>query len=141
MCIDAIANADLVTAAVGPNILPLISGLIANGLKKRVTQSNGPLTIIACENMIGGSAFLKEKVYEHLNEEEKLLFDVQFSFPNAAVDRIVPNQTNEDKLAVTVEPFYEWVVDESEIKGENPPIQGITFVPGWSLILNGSFSP
>jgi mannitol-1-phosphate 5-dehydrogenase len=129
LVLDAIASADLVTAAVGPNILPLIAGLIANGLKKRLTQSNKPLTIIACENMIGGSAFLKEKVYEQLNEEEKELFDVHFSFPNAAVDRIVPNQINEDKLAVTVEPFYEWVVDESQIKGENPPVQGIIFVP------------
>ncbi|MFF2753176.1 mannitol-1-phosphate 5-dehydrogenase [Psychrobacillus sp. NPDC058041] len=128
LVVETIAVADLVTAAVGPNILPLIAGLIANGLKKRLTLSKEPLTIIACENMIGGSSFLKEKVYEQLNEEEKSLFDVHFSFPNAAVDRIVPNQTNIDKLAVTVEPFYEWVVDESEIKGENPPVKGITFV-------------
>lgn len=128
LVVEAVANADLVTAAVGPNILPLISGLIVKGLKKRLTQSKESLTIIACENMIGGTAFLKEKIYEQLKEEEKLLFDVHYSFPNAAVDRIVPNQTNEDKLAVTVEPFYEWVVDESAIKGENPPVTGITFV-------------
>ena len=128
LVIDEVANADIVTAAVGPNILPLIAGLIASGLKKRLTQSKKPLTIIACENMIGGSSFLKEKVYEELTEGEKDQFDTYFSFPNAAVDRIVPNQTNADKLAVTVEPFYELVVDESEIKGANPPIQGITFV-------------
>ena len=42
--------------------------------------------------MIGGSAFLKEKVYEQLDEEEKTQFDEHFSFPNAAVDRIVPNR-------------------------------------------------
>jgi mannitol-1-phosphate 5-dehydrogenase len=126
---EVIANADLVTAAVGPNVLPLIAGLIANGLRKRVTRSNKELTIIACENMINGSTLLKEKVFELLDEEEKLQFAKQFSFPNAAVDRIVPNQTNEDKLMVTVEPFYEWIVDESEIKGEKPPINGITYVP------------
>lgn len=128
LVIDEVANADIITAAVGPNILPLIAGLIASGLKKRLTQSKKALTIIACENMIGGSSFLKEKVYEELTEGEKEQFDTYFSFPNAAVDRIVPNQTNADKLAVTVEPFYELVVDESEIKGTNPPIQGITFV-------------
>ncbi|SEM71180.1 D-mannitol 1-phosphate 5-dehydrogenase [Paenisporosarcina quisquiliarum] len=126
--INAVANADIVTAAVGANILPLISGLIAKGLKKRLTQSKKPLTIIACENMIGGSTFLKEKVLEELTTDEKIQFNTHFSFPNAAVDRIVPNQTNADKLAVVVEPFYEWVVDESEIKGTNPPIQGVTFV-------------
>lgn len=128
LVIDEVANADIVTAAVGPNILPLIAGLIAKGLKKRLTQSKKALTIIACENMIGGSTFLKEKVYEELTNDEKVQFETYFSFPNAAVDRIVPNQTNVDKLEVTVEPFYEWVVDESEIKGTNPPVQGVTFV-------------
>ncbi len=128
LVIETIAKADLVTAAVGPNILPFIAGLLAEGLKERLIQTGQPLTIIACENMIGGSAFLKEKVYEKLTEDEKSRFDDCFSFPNAAVDRIVPNQVNEDKTAVQVEPFYEWVVDESEIIGENPPVKGITFV-------------
>lgn len=63
-----------------------------------------------------------------MTNDEKVQFDIYFSFPNAAVDRIVPNQTNADKLAVTVEPFYEWVVDESEINGATPQIQGVTFV-------------
>ncbi|MEK4403619.1 mannitol-1-phosphate 5-dehydrogenase [Sporosarcina sp. FSL K6-6792] len=128
LVIETIAKADLVTAAVGPNVLPFIAGLLAEGLKERLIQTGQPLTIIACENMIGGSAFLKEKVYEKLTEDEKSQFDNCFSFPNAAVDRIVPNQINEDKTAVQVEPFYEWVVEESEIIGENPPVKGITFV-------------
>ena len=128
LVIEAIAKAELVTAAVGPTVLPFIAGVLAEGLKQRLIQSEKPLTIIACENMIGGSAFLKEKVYEQLNEEEKSKFDERFSFPNAAVDRIVPIETNEDKLLVKVEPFFEWVVDEAAIIGENPPVQGITFV-------------
>jgi mannitol-1-phosphate 5-dehydrogenase len=128
LVIEAIEKADLVTAAVGPNILPHIAGLLAKGLQQRLTHTETPLTIIACENMIGGSAFLKEKVYEHLSDEEKTLFDKRFSFPNAAVDRIVPNEVNEDKLLVKVEPFYEWVVEDADIIGENPPVKGITFV-------------
>ncbi|KAB7705504.1 mannitol-1-phosphate 5-dehydrogenase [Bacillus aerolatus] len=126
--IDAIAEADLVTAAVGPNILPHISGLIAEGLRKRLTQSGRPLNIIACENMIGGSTLLKEKVYEKVSTAEKDFFDSLFGFPDAAVDRIVPNQSNEDKLMVKVEPFYEWAVDETKIAGGKPPVKGITFV-------------
>ncbi|WP_342505730.1 mannitol-1-phosphate 5-dehydrogenase [Sporosarcina sp. FSL K6-2383] len=128
LVIEAIVQADFVSAAVGPNVLPHIAVLLAKGLKERLEQSDKPLTIIACENMIGGSALLMEKVYEQLIDEEKARFDERFSFPNAAVDRIVPNQVNEDKLLVKVEPFYEWVVDESQIKGENPPIKGILFV-------------
>ena len=128
LVIEAIGHADIVTAAVGPTILPHIAGLLAEGLKQRLTHTETPLTIIACENMVGGSDFLKEKVYEQLNTEEKVSFDKHFSFPNSAVDRIVPNKVSEDKLLVTVEPFFEWVVDESAIIGEKPAIQGITFV-------------
>jgi len=126
--IQAIAEADLVTTAIGPNILPLIAGLVAEGLRKRAAQSDRPLNIIACENMIGGSSHLKEKVYEKLTEAEIAQFDEQFGFPDSAVDRIVPNQTNEDKLLVKVEPFYEWVVEETKLVGEKPEIQGITYV-------------
>jgi mannitol-1-phosphate 5-dehydrogenase len=126
--IEMIAGADLVTTAVGPNILGIIADLVYKGLKKRSEASDVPLNIIACENMIGGSAFLKEKVYEKAAEEEKAQFDKQFAFPNAAVDRIVPNQTNDDPLMVVVEPFYEWVVDASAMIGDVPDIDGVKFV-------------
>jgi mannitol-1-phosphate 5-dehydrogenase len=126
--IAAIAEADLVTTAIGPNILPLIASLIADGLRKRVEKTDKPLNIIACENMIGGSSLLKEKVYEKLTAEEKAQFDGRFGFPDSAVDRIVPNQVNEDKLMVKVEPFYEWVVEDTKLVGEKPVINGITYV-------------
>lgn len=126
--IDEIAKADIVTTAVGPHILDKISSLITQGLRKRVEVESGPLNIIACENMIGGSSFLKEKVFENLTQEEQKSFGQMFAFPNAAVDRIVPIQENEDKLMVSVEPFYEWVVDRTQIIGEVPPIEGITYV-------------
>ena len=126
--IEAIAEADLVTTAIGPNILPLIANLIADGLRKRVSVSDKPLNIIACENMIGGSSLLKEEVFKKLTAEERSQFDDRFGFPDSAVDRIVPNQVNEDKLMVKVEPFYEWVVEEPKIMGERPAINGITYV-------------
>lgn len=126
--IAAIAEADLVTTAIGPNILPLIAGLVADGLRKRVEVSDKPLNIIACENMIGGSSLLKEKVFEKLTDSEKSQFEGRFGFPDSAVDRIVPNQVNEDKLMVKVEPFYEWVVEETKLVGEKPVINGITYV-------------
>jgi mannitol-1-phosphate 5-dehydrogenase len=128
LVIEAITKADLVTTAIGPNILPLIAGLVAEGLRKRAEVNDKPLNIIACENMIGGSTLLKEKVYEKLTEEERSLFNERFGFPDSAVDRIVPNQTNEDKLMVKVELFYEWVVEETKLVGVKPEITGITYV-------------
>jgi mannitol-1-phosphate 5-dehydrogenase len=68
--IDYLTEADLVTTAVGPNILPAISSTLAEGLRKRLSANPKPLHIIACENMIGGSAFLKGKVFEKISEED-----------------------------------------------------------------------
>lgn len=71
---SAIAGADLVTTAVGPNVLPLIAGLIAEGLKQRMATGTKPLNVIACENMIGGSALLKKKFIPNwMKKKEKRL--------------------------------------------------------------------
>jgi len=78
--------------------------------------------------MIGGSSFLKEQVFNHIREEEKAIFTELYHFPNAAVDRIVPNQVNEDILEVAVEPYYEWVVEAQSFGSEEPTVQGITYV-------------
>lgn len=60
--IKAIKEADLVTTAIGPVILPHIAELIAKGIDQRQEANNTQkLDVIACENMIGGSTFLKKK--------------------------------------------------------------------------------
>ncbi|NIK11986.1 mannitol-1-phosphate 5-dehydrogenase [Alkalibacillus almallahensis] len=125
---ENIAKADIVTTAVGPQVLPIIARNIAEGLVKRFDEKNDYLNVIACENMIGGSSLLKEKVLEHLPQEYHALLEERVGFPDAAVDRIVPNQENEDLLAVTVEPYFEWVVSRNDVKGEVPDIKGITYV-------------
>ena len=126
--IAAIVKADLITTAIGPNILPFIAPLLAEGLKARYQQTKQPLHIIACENMVGGSSFLREKVLEQMDEQEATICNNQFFFPNAAVDRIVPNQKNDDILEVSVEPYYEWVVENIDAAFEMPQIDGITYV-------------
>ncbi|MDC3416920.1 mannitol-1-phosphate 5-dehydrogenase [Aquibacillus salsiterrae] len=127
--IQQIAKADIVTTAVGPSILPMIAETLAAGLTERLKENKQPLVVIACENMIGGSSLLKEKVAEKIGSSDKEAFLALISFPNAAVDRIVPNQTNRELLTVSVEPYFEWVVEEKDIKGEKPPVEGVTYVP------------
>ena len=51
--LDAFVMADIVTTAIGPNILKFIAPNIAKGLARRVEKNEAPLNIIACENMVG----------------------------------------------------------------------------------------
>ncbi|MED4604062.1 mannitol-1-phosphate 5-dehydrogenase [Paenibacillus validus] len=125
---EAIAGADLVTTAVGVSVLKHIAPSIAQGIRVRLRASAAPLPVIACENAIGGSTQLKEQVYAHLTPEDRVLADGLVAFPDAAVDRIVPLQHHEDPLQVTVEPFYEWVVDRSAMPSGFQEIAGVHYV-------------
>jgi len=126
--LDAIVEADIVTTAIGPNILKFIAPNIAKGLTKRVAVNKTPLNIIACENMVGGSTVLKNFVYENLADDVKPAVEKLIGFPDAAVDRIVPLQKNDEKLLVKVEPYAEWDVDSKGVVGEIPAIKGMTLV-------------
>jgi len=85
-----LAEADLVTTAVGPSVLPVIAPAIAAGLVERARLRGAPVNVIACENMIGASQALKGYVLEHVPEGEGERVEEISGFPNAAVDRIVP---------------------------------------------------
>ena len=126
--LDAFVTADIVTTAIGPNILKFIAPNIAKGLARRLETNDAPLNIIACENMVGGSTVLRNFVYEHLADDLKEKAGRSIGFPDAAVDRIVPIQHNEDPLLVKVEPFAEWDVDRTGVVGAEPQIEGLTWV-------------
>jgi mannitol-1-phosphate 5-dehydrogenase len=123
-----LAAADLITTAVGPSVLPVLAPAIAEGLLQRARRGGPLVNVIACENMIGGSQALRDSVLENLpdGEARQAVEDVA-GFPNAAVDRIVPEQTSRG-VDVLVEPFYEWIVDSSQVKGDRPDVPGITCV-------------
>ncbi|UOQ43816.1 mannitol-1-phosphate 5-dehydrogenase [Halobacillus salinarum] len=122
--IKAITEADLITTAVGPAILSIIAPLLKDGLALRSEEVN----VIACENMIGGSEQLKSYVLDHADEAEASTIQSNVGFPNAAVDRIVPDQSHADLLTVKVEPYFEWVVETAHIKGQEPKVEGMTLV-------------
>lgn len=130
---DAAAASQLITTAVGVHILPHLAKVLAEGIRRKQQHpltSNQPLYIIACENALNGSSILEKEVYQHLTAEEQDYARTFIRFPNSAVDRIVPAQQHEDPLMVTVEPYYEWVVDRSGIQEKLPIIDGIHYVNG-----------
>lgn len=126
--ISKIAQVDLVTTAVGPQILPRIADAVAKGLIARYESNNTePLNIIACENMVRGTSQFKTHILNALPTKYHEWVNQHVGFVDSAVDRIVPPATSKtgDILEVTVETFSEWIVDETQFKGPVPIIAGM----------------
>ena len=121
-----IATADIVTTAVGPHILKFVAPVIAKGIAARAAGL-APLQVMACENAINATDILKSEVAAQWDPAAGSLDD-DAVFANTAVDRIVPNQEAGQGLDVTVETFYEWVIDRTPFAGKEPVIPGATFV-------------
>lgn len=124
--IDEIASADVVTCAVGPNILKFIAEPIAKAIDARTASS--PLAVIACENAIGATDTLRGFIEEKLSEDSKKNIATKAAFANSAIDRIVPIQDEGAGLNVKIEKFYEWCVEEKPFNGNPPKIKGVHFV-------------
>ena len=118
----AIAEADIVTTAVGPRVLEFVAPLIARGLAARTSST--PLAVMACENAIGATDNLKSFVAASASAAEM----ARAQFANTAVDRIVPVQESTEGLDVTVEAFSEWVIDRTPFNGVEPAIPDAHFV-------------
>ena len=124
--VSEIAEADIVTTAVGVVILPRIAPTIAKAIAARCeAKLQKPLNIIACENAVRASSQLKEHVLSHLTEEQKAYCAEWVGFPDCSVDRIVPPVRTDNPIDVVVEAFYEWNVEEKSFVGEVPHIAGM----------------
>jgi mannitol-1-phosphate 5-dehydrogenase len=127
--VERIARADVVTTAVGPNILKFVAPAIARGVAARSTEVP-PLAVMACENAINATDLLETEIRvaakgEGLSEAD---VDARAVFANTAVDRIVPAQAPGGGLDVRVEPYFEWAIERGPFNGETPEIPGVTWV-------------
>ena len=116
-----VPNTDLITTAVGANILEIIAPTVAEIIRTR--KNNGIrryINIIACENKLEASTFLKSKVEKYLDEDEKEYMETYAGFVNSAVDRLIPPRKIEGKdvTYTIVEDFNEWIADVTLIKGD-----------------------
>ena len=122
--IAEIATADVVTTAVGPNILRFVAPLIAAAIAQR-SSDLPPLAVMACENAINATDLLKVEVLKVL--PDAALADTTI-FANTAVDRIVPGQDPDAGLNVTVESFFEWAIESTPFGDAVPDIKEAHFV-------------
>ncbi|KAF2637575.1 mannitol-1-phosphate 5-dehydrogenase [Massarina eburnea CBS 473.64] len=126
--IHEIATADVVTCAVGPNILKFVAEPVAKAIEAR--KSDKPLAVIACENAINATTTWKGFIEAKLSPDTLKNIDKLARYANSAIDRIVPQQDPDAGLNVKIEKFHEWCVEQKPFEngGNKPDIKGIHYV-------------
>jgi len=121
-----IADADVVTTAVGPTILRFVAPHIVAALTAR-DAALPPLQVMACENAINATHLLRDEVAAAAGDAWPQIAG-RAVFANTAVDRIVPGQPEGAGIDVTVEPFFEWAIERGPFGEAVPEIPGAHFV-------------
>ena len=121
-----IADADVVTTAVGPTILRFVAPHIVAALAAR-DAALPPLQVMACENAINATHLLRDEVVAAAGDAWPQIAG-RAVFANTAVDRIVPGQPEGAGIDVTVEPFFEWAIERGPFGDAAPEIPGAHFV-------------
>jgi len=121
--ISEIETADIMATAVGPNALPHIYEIIAEGIKRRSL----PLDIIICENLRHMSRIFRENLISHL--PDRFPFDGQVGLIETSIGKMVPIMPDEvkrkDPLLVWAEAYNLLYVAESGFIGDIPRVDGM----------------
>ena len=122
-------DADLVTTAVSMSRLADVAPIVARGIERRCRAGvTSPINIICCENGIRATSHLRTLVCALLDSAALSYADKFVGFVDCGVDRIVPIVTLEQPLDVAVEPYFEWCIDRTAIKGTLPELHAAHFV-------------
>ncbi|MCL6633988.1 MAG: mannitol-1-phosphate 5-dehydrogenase [Alicyclobacillus herbarius] len=130
-CVDDVVMADIITTAVGVGNLSAVADVLAEAIRRRAAAGHVNVqNVLACENALYATQQLKEAVFAKLNDSLRQFAETYIGFANVAVDRIAPNHrpdTNTEPLDAYVEPFFEWDIERSALRG-NLRIQGAHLV-------------
>ena len=122
-------------------------GILAKGLATRTS----PVTVLSCDNRNGNGDALARAVTDFQRAAD-LNMACDVSFPNTMVDRITPATASEviqktnDQMAVSCEPFKEWVVEDRfvSLRPNWPGVRWVKDVSPYELrklrLLNGAHS-
>src|SRR4029450_8161982 len=121
------APAAVLPRGVGPAVLKCVAPVIAAGLRQRPDGATR-LAVMACENAINATDVLLEHIRSQVPDAEWPAVAARAVFANTAVDRIVPAQSAEAGLDVTVETYFEWAIERPPFGGDEPSIPDATWV-------------
>lgn len=110
-----------------PQYPKTVFGFLAAGLRKRMEEGNGPVTVLSCDNLQHNGNTARLAFTSFIKAQDPALaewVDKNVSFPNSMVDRITPAVTPEDvrrldemngvadAAPVYSEDFIQWVIED-----------------------------
>ena len=127
---EEVRTADLVSTAVGANVIRAIAGPLARGLKLRAREdSPRPLDILLCENLLSASATMRGYLEEAIAPEAKGYLAQNVGLVETVISRMVPITPDEkkasDPLYIAVEEYAVLPVDGNAFAGPIPDIEGL----------------
>lgn len=133
--IQAICEAEVITTSVMATNLPKIAPLLAKGLKQRLADGKGKVTVMACENAMMGTDLLKKAMVDTGIVTETELDQIGV-YPNTAVDRMVFGGVHNGKEGIEIGDAFELAVERGKlIDPESEPIKGAEYVDNLEMFL------
>jgi mannitol-1-phosphate 5-dehydrogenase len=126
---QAIVEADLISIAVGANVLPHIALALAAGLNARAVASYGPIDILICENQWHAADLVRGQLTPYIAPEARTYFETQVGLVETVIGRMVPVLTDvqraEDPLLIVAEPYQELPIARAALHGPLPLLPGL----------------
>jgi mannitol-1-phosphate 5-dehydrogenase len=134
---DAVADAAVVFTAVGIDNLACITPAIGAGLWRRSARPGAPpLNVIACENLPGAGAYLRQHVLSAVPPERTLTVDSVGGFSAGMTRRIMTGGTiARGELSVTIDGPGALFIDPQGLKAPLPLVQGATYTREFSVLV------
>ena len=127
--IHAIAEASLLSTAVGVAALPQIAPVIAAGLNVRAAGGGGPINLLLCENQWHAATLMHGLLVPYLTSEALPYLDAQVGLVETVIGRMVPLSTDalraEDPLLLVAEPYQELPLARAALRGPTPRLPGL----------------
>jgi len=114
-------------------------GYLYSALLRRRSAGTAPFTVLSCDNLQGNGRIARTAVVSFARLRDDGLaawIDANVAFPNAMVDRITPQTTDDDRAVVAemfgiadawpvvCEPFRQWVIEDTFTLGR-PPLEEV----------------
>lgn len=123
-------SADLVSTAVGANVLKLLASPLARGIERRARRArSGPLNILLCENLLHAAEVLRAALEAEVAADARDYFHQQVGLVETVISRMVPlmppEKKAQDPLAIAVEEYAVLPYDARAWIGPPPAIRGL----------------